>query len=62
MDHKFQDKIKKSFHTTLSQFIRENSCSGFLESHIPPLLSPPPPPPLPPSLKNNEQHEKKDNA
>ena len=59
MDHKFQDKIKKSFHTTLSQFIRENSCSGFLESHIHPLLSPPP---LPPSLKNNEQHEKKDNA
>ena len=58
MDHKFQDKIKKSFHTTLSQFIRENSCSGFLESHIHPLLSPPPPP-LPPSLKNNEQHEKK---
>ena len=64
MDHKFQDKIKKSFHTTLSQFIRENSCSGFLESHIHPLLSPRPPPPLPlpPSLKNNEQHEKKDNA
>ena len=60
MDHKFQDKIKKSFHTTLSQFIRENSSSGFLESHIHPLLSPPPP--LPPSLKNNEQHEKKDNA
>ena len=58
MDCKFQDKIKKSFHTTLSQFIRENSCSGFLESHIQPLLSPPPPP----SLKNNEQHEKKDNA
>ena len=53
MDHKFQDKIKKSFHTTLSQRIRENSCSiavaidGFLVSHIYLLLSLPSPPSLP---------------
>ena len=56
MDCKFQDKIKKSFHTTLSQFIRENSCSGFLESHIQPLLSPPPP--LPPSKITSNMKKK----
>ena len=54
MDHKFQDKIlKKRFHTTLSQCIRENSCSiavaidGFLVSHIYFRLSLPTPPSLP---------------
>ena len=62
MDHKFQDKIKKRFHATLSQCIRENSCSiavaidGLLASHIHPSYHYHP---LPPSLKYNQQHEKK---
>ena len=64
MDHKFPEKFKKKgFHTTLSQFIQENSSSiavaidGFLASHIHPLLLLP----SPPSLKNNQQHAKKSN-